>query len=115
MVKTIDAVELIGKITQALEDKKAENLVALDLRQVSDSLDYFVIASGTSQPHLQALQSHVQEKLREEGVRPDAVEGPSSRWWLLSYGPVLVHIMSPEAREYYDLEGFWADAERIPL
>jgi len=115
MVKTIEAVDLIGKITAALEDKKAENVVALDLRQVSDSLDYFVIATGTSQPHLQALQDYVQEKLRDEGIRPDAVEGPSSRWWLLSYGPVLVHIMSPEAREYYDLEGFWADAERLTL
>jgi len=114
-VKTIDAVELIAKITEALEDKKAENVVALDLRQVSDSLDYFVIATGTSQPHLEALQGWVQEKLRDEGIRPDAVEGPSSRWWLLSYGPVLVHIMSPDAREYYDLEGFWADAERLSL
>ncbi len=113
MVKTTGAVELITKITQALEDKKAENVVALDLRKVSDSLDYFVIATGTSQPHLQALQDHVQEELRAGGIRPDAVEGPSSRWWLLSYGPVLVHIMSPEAREYYDLEGFWADAERL--
>ena len=115
MVKTIDAVELITKIAQALEDKKAENVVALDLRKVSDSLDYFVIATGTSQPHLQALQDHVQERLRDEGIRPDAIEGPSSRWWLLSYGPVLVHIMSPEARDYYDLEGFWADAERLEI
>ena len=114
-MKTIEAVDLIGKITAALEDKKAENVVALDLRQVSDSLDYFVIATGTSQPHLDALQNHVQETLRDEGIRPDGVEGPSSRWWLLSYGPVLVHIMSPEAREYYDLEGFWADAERLSL
>jgi len=114
-VKTIRAADLIEKITQALEDKKAENVVALDLREVSDSLDYFVIATGTSQPHLQALQDHVQERLRDEGIRPDAVEGPSSRWWLLSYGPVLVHIMSRDARDYYDLEGFWADAERLPL
>ncbi|WP_456409902.1 ribosome silencing factor [Oceanithermus sp.] len=115
MVETIRAVELIAKITEALLDKKAENVVALDLREVSDSLDYFVIATGTSQPHLEALQNHVQEKLRDEGLRPDAVEGPSSRWWLLSYGPVLVHIMSPEAREYYDLEGFWADAKRLEI
>jgi ribosome-associated protein len=115
MVKTIEAIDLREKITHALEDKKAENVVALDLRKVADSLDYFVIATGTSQPHLQALQGYVQEQLRDQGIRPDAVEGPSSRWWLLSYGPVLVHIMSPDAREYYDLEGFWADAERLKL
>jgi ribosome-associated protein len=55
----------------------------------------------------------VRERLGEEGVRASKVEGPSPRWVLLDYGEVLVHLMSPEAREYYDLEGFWADAKRI--
>lgn len=114
MVKTIDAQRLIHLVREALEDKKAENVVALDLTGVSDSLDYFVIATGTSQPHLQALERAVREKLQEEqGIRANKVEGPSPRWVLLDYGPVLVHLMSAEAREYYDLEGFWADAKRI--
>ena len=55
----------------------------------------------------------MRESLEEHGVRPRRVEGPSPRWLLLDYGEVLVHIMSPEAREFYDLEGFWADAKRI--
>lgn len=113
MVKAIDTQTLIRQIKEALEDKKAENVVALDLTGVSDSLDYFVIATGTSQPHLQALERAVREKLQEEGIRANKVEGPSPRWVLLDYGLVLVHLMSAEAREYYDLEGFWADAKRI--
>ena len=114
MVEAIDTKTLIEHIKEALEDKKAENVVALDLTGVSDALDYFVIATGTSQPHLQALERAVREKLQEDqGIRAHRVEGPSPRWVLLDYGSVLVHLMSPEAREYYDLEGFWADARRI--
>lgn len=113
MTQTFTAQALIAEIRTTLEDKKAENVVALDLQEVSDSLDYFVIATGTSQPHLQALERAVRERLGEEGVRASKVEGPSPRWVLLDYGEVLVHLMSPEAREYYDLEGFWADAKRI--
>jgi ribosome-associated protein len=114
MVKTIDTQTLIRHLKEALEDKKALDVVALDLTAVSDSLDYFVIATGTSQPHLQALERAVREKLhQEDGVRASRVEGPSPRWVLLDYGAVLVHLMSAEAREYYDLEGFWADAKQI--
>ncbi|RDI94521.1 ribosome silencing factor [Meiothermus sp. QL-1] len=112
MVAT-DAHTLIAQIKEALEDKKALDIVALDLTEVSDALDYFVIATGTSQPHLQALERAVREKLLAQGVRAAHVEGPSPRWVLLDYGPVLVHLMSPEARAYYDLEGFWADARRL--
>ncbi len=113
MVKPVEAQTLIGWIRQALDDKKAENIVALDLRGASESLDYFVVASGTSRPHLEALERAVRESLEQRDIRPRRVEGPSPRWILLDYGEVLVHIMSPEAREYYDLEGFWADAKRI--
>jgi ribosome-associated protein len=112
MVRTLETT-LIFAIKQALEDKKAEQIVALDLTRVSDSLDYFVIATGTSQPHLDALERAVRERLQQEGIRANKIEGPSPRWVLLDYGTVLVHLMSPEAREYYDLEGFWADAKRI--
>lgn len=113
MTQTLNVQTLIAEIKTALEDKKAEHVVALDLKGVSDSLDYFVIATGTSQPHLQALERGVREKLQGEGIWAAKVEGPSPRWILLDYGEVLVHLMSPEAREYYDLEGFWADAKRI--
>ncbi len=106
---------LIQEAYRILDQKKAEDIVALDLRGVSDSLDYFLIATATSTPHLEALERAVRDGLEAMGVRPEAVEGPSSRWVLLNYGPLLVHLMSPEARAYYDLEGLWADAERVVL
>jgi ribosome-associated protein len=101
---------MVEQILKVLDEKKALDPVALDLSEVSDSLEFFVIATGTSAPHLQAL-----ERALKEAQKPLAVEGPSQRWLLLNYGPVLVHLMSPEAREYYDLEGLWADARRFPM
>ena len=100
-------------VRAALEDKKAEQIVTLDLSKVSDSLDYFVIASANSQPQMQALERNVLEKLREVGVRPVSVEGPSPRWVLVNLGPIIVHLMTPDTRKFYDLEGLWADADRI--
>lgn len=110
---TLEAEALIHEIRGALEDKKAEHVVALDLRQVSSSLDFFVIATGNSAPHLTALERAVREHLEERGVRARRVEGPSPRWILMDYGEVLVHLMTQDAREFYDLEEFWADAQPI--
>jgi ribosome-associated protein len=107
--------EQIKIIHAALEDKKALNVVALDLTRVSTTLDYFVIATATSQPQLQALERNVLEKMREAGVRAASVEGPSPRWILLNFGAIIVHLMTPETREFYDLEGLWADALRLAL
>ncbi len=115
MTNPRDVGRLIQEAYRILDQKKAEDIVALDLRGVSDSLDYFLIATATSTPHLEALERAVREGLEALGVRPEGVEGPSTRWVLLNYGPLLVHLMSPEARRFYDLEGLWADAERIAL
>lgn len=100
-------------IHDALADKKAEDIRVLDLTGVSESLDYFVIATANSAPQLQALERNVLDKLRETGVRPIGVEGPSSRWLLINLGAIVVHLMSPEARDFYDLEGLWADARPL--
>jgi ribosome-associated protein len=108
-------VEQIKIIHAALEDKKAFDVVALDLTQVSTTLDFFVIATATSQPQLQALERNVLDKMRDAGVRAASVEGPSPRWILLNFGAIIVHLMTPETREFYDLEGLWADATRIAL
>ncbi len=100
-------------IFDALEDKKATDIVMMDLTAVSDSLDYFVICSATSQPQMGALERHVLEKLLEIDVRAASVEGPSPRWVLINLGAILVHLMTPETRDFYDLEGLWADAKQI--
>jgi ribosome-associated protein len=112
---SISPLEQIRVIVAALEDKKAERVRALDLSGVSDALDYFVIASATSQPQLQALERNVSEKLREYGIRPASIEGPSPRWVLMNYGSVIVHLMTPEARNFYDLENLWIDARPVAL
>lgn len=87
----------------------------LDLHGVSDTLDYFVLATGESSLQLKAMEDSVREKLKDRGVLPKGVEGPSSRWILLDYGLVVVHLMSPEARLFYDLEGLWADATPLQV
>jgi ribosome-associated protein len=110
-----DAPEVIQHIVDALDDRRAKDITVLDLRRASETLDYFIVATGESSVQLRALEERVRDKLEAAGVRPKGVEGPSTRWVLLDYGFVVVHIMSPEARDFYDLEGLWADAERLEV
>jgi len=105
--------EAVQLIVDALDDKRAENIAVLHLEGVSDTLDWFVVASGASSLQLQALEDSVRERLKAAHVPLRAVEGPSTRWILMDYGPFVVHLMSPEARDFYDLEGLWADAPRV--
>jgi ribosome-associated protein len=98
-------------------NKKAEDLVVLDMRGLSGVADYFVICSGTSEPHLKAIAGEIQEKLREEHqVRPHNVDGyPMSQWIVVDYYDVLVHIFHESKRSFYSLEALWSDAPRLPL
>lgn len=102
-------------IVDALDDKRAKDVRVLDLQPLTASLDCFVIATAESQPQIQALEDAVKERMKDHGRLPRHVEAPSSRWVLLDYGGVVVHLMSPEAREFYDLEGLWADAEALDV
>ena len=102
-------------IIDALDDKRAKDVTVLDLREVSTSLDFFIIATGESSLQLKALEESVRERMKADKVLPDGVEGPSDRWVLLDYGTVVVHLMSPEARDFYDLEGLWADATTLDV
>jgi ribosome-associated protein len=97
------------------DNKKAENIVVLDVREVSSVTDYFVIASGTSEPHLRAILDEITDKLREEHrVRPRAVDGtPRAAWVVLDFFDVIVHVMREDVRERYDLETLWGDAPRV--
>jgi ribosome-associated protein len=95
--------------------KKAEDLVVLDVRKLSSVTDYFVIASGTSEPHLRAILEEVTDRLRDDyGVRPRAVDGTArGAWVVLDFFDVIVHIMRADMRARYDLEGLWGDAPRV--
>lgn len=103
-------------IVDAARDRRAEDVVILDLTDVSSTLEYFVICTATAGLQLNAVQEHVREKAREAGLPQPSVEGPSERWLLLAFGgSVVVHIMTRDAREYYDLEGLWSDARTLDL
>lgn len=107
---------LLGLILGTLHDRKALDLVVIDLRGVSDAADYFVLCSGTSEPHIRSLTDDLVEELRGQGHRPWHVEGRQSlRWVLVDLVDVVVHIFLPEAREFYALERLWGDAPAARL
>ena len=97
------------------DNKKAENTVVLDVRNLSSITDYFVIASGGTEPHLRAIVNEITERLREaHGLAPHAVDGDAnSTWQVMDYFDVIVHVMRTDVREKYDLEGLWGDAGRV--
>jgi len=101
--------QLCTLIIDALDDVKAKNIVTLDVRGMTSVTDYMVIASGTSNRHVRSLVDNVAEKAREAGIRPIGMEGEEgSEWVLLDLQDVLVHVMLPRAREFYNLEKLWS-------
>ncbi len=99
---------------EALRDHKARDVVVLDLRDVSDATDFFIIASGTSDTHVRALAEQVLERMRGAGRSPHHVEGVTAgRWVLLDFVDFVVHLFHPTVREFYQLERLWADAPRF--
>lgn len=100
----------------AAADKKAEDVLLLDLRKGDAFTDFFVICTGTNIRQVQAIADGITEALREHGVRPALTEGyDSGQWILLDFFDFIVHIFSPSTREYYGLERLWGDAKKIEL
>ena len=97
------------------DNKKAENIALLDLREISSVADYFVIVTGSNEPHLRAIVDEITEKLRiDHNVRPFSTEGARiSPWIVLDFIDVLVHVMNDEFRELYNLEDLWGDGKKI--
>ncbi len=111
----MDSKKLALICRELADDKKAENIVVLDVKNISSITDYFVIASGTSEPHLRAISDEVIDKLREDyNLRPRAIDGNlQAAWLVLDYFDVIVHIMRSDVRDHYDLESLWGDAPRV--
>jgi ribosome-associated protein len=111
----MDSKKLAVLCRKLAENKKAEQAVILDVRQLSSVTDYFVIVSGTSEPHLRAIANEVTGQLRTgHQLRPRAVDGDGqAAWQVLDYFDVIVHIMRSDTRERYDLESLWGDAPRL--
>src|ERR1700754_2189759 len=112
---TMDSKKLALLCREYADNRKAEDIVVLDVRELSTVTDYFVIASGTSEPHLRAIVEEISDNLRKEhDLRPRAVDGTlHTAWVVLDFFDVIVHVMKQDARERYDLETLWGDAPRV--
>lgn len=100
---------------EAALDKKAADVVLLDVRGITTVADYFLICSGNSEPQLKAIADEITRRLRNDrGIRPKGRDGvPASRWIVMDCGDVLVHVFHPEVRQRYALEQLWGDAKRV--
>jgi ribosome-associated protein len=111
----MDSRKLARLCRDLADNKKAENLVVLDVRKLTTVTDYYVLATGMSEPHLRAIMEEITQKLKQDhALRPRTVDGtmPTS-WIVLDYSDVIVHLMRSDVREHYALEALWGDAPRL--
>ena len=105
---------LVERVAELCQERKARDLLIMDLRGLSDATDFFLIASGESEVHVHAIFEHVLQELQEEGVRPAGVEGArAARWILIDYIDLIVHVFHPVVRDFYQLERLWGDAPTL--
>jgi ribosome-associated protein len=98
----------------AIDGMKALNVIALDVRTLTSVADIYIICSGSSSRQVIAIADHVKREMKKSGIRPFAMEGKKEgHWILLDYSDVVIHIFYEPVREFYDIEGLWADAKRI--
>jgi len=111
----LDSLELARHIVEVIADKKGEDVLLLDIRDISILADYFVIGSTTSERQAKAIVGGIKQETKQSfDVRPLHIEGESaSGWVLMDYGSIVVHLFTPEMRAYYDLEGLWRDGRVV--
>jgi len=111
----MDSRKLALLCRELADNKKAEDIAILDVRELSSVTDYFVVATGTSEPHLRAIVDEIIDKLRDDHqLRAKAVDGTfHAAWVVLDYFDVVIHVMRTDIREKYDLETLWGDAPRV--
>ena len=114
--RTLDTEEAVRIAARAASEKKATDLVVLDLRNAASFTEYFLICTGASTRQVQAVSNAVEEILLKSGKRPLHIEGYSSaEWILLDYGDFIVHVFGAASRRFYDLERLWRDAPRVEV
>ena len=112
----MESKELMESIVQILDSKKADDIRATRLADLTTIADYFVIAAGTSNTQVKMLADEVEYQLGQKGIKPHATEGyRSENWIVLDYTDVVVHVFLRETREFYNLERLWADGEQIDI
>lgn len=109
------SLEKAKNIVKILDKKKAIDIIGIETKELTVMSDYFIIASGTSNPHVRALADEVDDEMKKLGVEVDHIEGRATGWILLDYNDVLVHVFQPESRQYYNIERLWSDAARVDL
>lgn len=117
MPTKLDPHELALLCAELADSRKAENLVVLDMRGLSTITDFFVLATGTSEPHVRAIWNEITLKLKKvHGIATHPPEGGRvNKWVVIDYYDVVVHVMHSVIREQYDLDGLWNDATNVPL
>lgn len=108
--------EMALALVQALDSKKGQDILLLDTQGLTVLSDYFVLCTGNSAPQLKALADAAEKSMKERDILPHHVEGHRGGTWILQdYGDVVLHLFSPEAREFYDLDRLWQDAKTVDL
>ena len=111
----METLEILKIAANALNDKKAINIKAIKIGDLTVLTDYFLLATATSSTHVRSLAEEVEFKLEEGGIRPLRVEGKSTGWILLDFGTVIVHVFTRDSREFYGLDQMWADGQEVEL
>jgi ribosome-associated protein len=108
------SLDIARRVVELAEDKKAADIVLLDLAPLTSLADYFVICSGGSERQLDAIANGIVGGLRDEGIRPFGREGlAASHWVLVDFGTVIVHVFTPPERDFYQLEKHWSEAKTV--
>ena len=112
----MELIKIVKQVVDALEDKKAEAVTVIDIREVSSIADYFIIANGSNPNQLNAMQDAVDEAFYKNGIQAKQTEGTmNSTWILMDYNDVIVHLFSKEDRQFYSLERLWKDGTVIDV
>ena len=112
----MDGLEIAKIAYNMLDDKKGEDIVLLDVRNMSPISDYILIVTGNSDPHVKALFAGVERELKNSGLHCHRKAGMATGgWMILDYFDIIIHIFSAESRAYYTIEDIWAEAPRVPL
>jgi ribosome-associated protein len=107
----IEMTPVLERASALAGDRKGVDMLAMDLRGISNATDFFLLVSGTSDQHVRSIAEHIIEDLKKEDVRPSHVEGlRAGRWVLIDYIDFVVHVFHPAARDFYQLERLWGDA-----
>lgn len=110
----VDAEELARRCVDICMERKAVDIILFDVREKTILADFYLVCSGTSQPHIRALADNLRRELLAGGLRPRGEDGdPASQWVVLDYGVLIIHILDPERREFYRLEQLWDDRKVV--